>query len=205
MMAAVGSRGHGASPPFVTGIGGCIETDVAIAVAGYSCRAIAQSPGRGGPPGSSRRRATDRCPPPYATMIVAKPAPDLLDRPQEDHVVAQRQAEQPGGAEDQPHADRTEMDLEENRDQCTDVTAAADGRAGHEGRRDLVNEAGRDDEDEPKADGRPNFVGYRTARGHEEIDDGEAQEQAATTTSPASLNKTWANTAPTGPQGFVGG
>ena len=66
-------------------------------------------------------------------------------------VMAERQAEEPRRRQDQDHADRAEVDLEEDRDQCAHIAAAADRRAGRERRRELVDEAGRDDEDQGKA------------------------------------------------------
>ena len=57
-MAAVGIRGAGASPPLITGIGGCIETDVAIAFAGIIA-GFSQSPDPARAASSRARRRAD--------------------------------------------------------------------------------------------------------------------------------------------------
>ena len=156
---------------------------------------------------SARRRAWPAAvagaPPPSRRRIQPR---DLLDRPDEEDVVAERQAEEPGRGQDQDHAGGAELAFEEDRDQRPDVAAAADRRARLEPRRELVDQPGGHGQRparSPSDGAEP--VGDRPAADQEQVDDQRAPAGAATTTSPASMNRTWASAAPTGPHGLAGG
>ncbi len=110
-------------------------------------------------------------------VACAKPGSNFLDRPEQQHVMAKRQSEEPDGREDQPHSDRSEMDLEKDRHESTDVAAATDGRARFEGRGDLEDQAGNHDQDQREAHGGPDLVGNGAARRHEKIDDRQPQQE----------------------------
>ena len=81
-----------------------------------------------------------------ADAIERDPAAQLLERPDEEHVVTECQAEESDRGENEDHAGQMEVRFEENRDHRPDVTAGADRRAGPESGRELVDEAGRDHE-----------------------------------------------------------
>ena len=132
---------------------------------------------RGAPPGRARRRRRSVCPPACATIA-------WRSQPRISWIGHKKTTSWQSASPKSPAAARIsrmptgpKWTSRKIADQGPDVAAAADRRAGHERRCDFVNETGGDDEDEPKADRRPELVGDRTPGGHEEIDDGEAQEQ----------------------------
>ena len=98
-----------------------------------------------------------------------------------------------------------EVPLQEDRHQRTDVSPAADRRAGLERRRQLVDRRRR----RPPAPSRTRSTGRvrsgdRPAADQEQVDDQQRRRTSSQLDQPSVVNIAWASAAPTGPHGLVG-
>ena len=148
---------------------------------------------------SARRSVRGLAPP-----SIGEHGPNFLDRPEEHHIVAERQAEQPGRGRISSMPDGPKWTSRKMARQVPRHSRRCPPPGWAETRHEPVDQPGRNDEDQQQSRA-PARAGRGLGR--------RADQRRLTTASPRSssqddqpsvMNRTWANTAPTGPQGLVG-
>ena len=108
---------------------------------------------------------------------IAHPAAQLLARPDEQHLMTQREAEKPDRGENEDHTGEMHVRLKEDGDSRPDITAGAYGRAGRQSWSEPVDEACTCEEGDHETNCRPEAVGHRSSSDQEDVDDSQPQQK----------------------------